>query len=153
MSFIFNLILINLIIIFISINNINCITKDDLKNIETKINADTIENEVNKIIKEYTEFNDRYEKLVEKQNIDKNKEDYDRTKYKEKYKILFEECEIFYEYFYKQRKRLSDFINKPTGKVPEQVINAHNNILEYVLESKNLIKELGEKTFIDNPEL
>ena len=61
MSFIFNLILINLIIIFISINNINCITKDDLKNIETKINADTIENKVNKIIKEYTEFNDRYE--------------------------------------------------------------------------------------------
>ena len=149
----YSLIIFNIITFFLIINSINCISKDDLKIIDEKINADTIENEVDKVIKEYTEFNERYDKLVEHQNQEKDKEDYDRTKYKEKYKILFKECEIFYEYFYKQRKRLSDFINKPTGKVPEQVINAHNSILEYVLESKNLIKELGEKAFIDNPDL
>ena len=144
---------ISFIIFFLIINNINCITNDALKTIEGNIDENTIENEVNKIIKEYTEFNEKFEKLVEKQNKEKDNDNYDRFKYKEEYKKLFKEGEIFHEYFYKQRKRLSDFINKPTGKIPEQVLYAYNSILEYVLESKTLVEELGNKAFVDGTDL
>ncbi len=143
----------NILLLFIIIKDIKSITNDALKTLKEKINENTIEKEVNKIIQDYTDFNERYKELVERQNKEKDNEDYDRTIYKEKYKQFFEECEIFYEYFYKQRKRLSDFINKPTGKIPDQILNAHNLILEYVLDSKNLVQELGEKTFIDKSDL
>ena len=143
----------NILLLFIIIKNIKSIINDALKTLKEKINENTIEKEVNKIIQDYTDFNERYKELVERQNKEKDNEDYDRTIYKEKYKQFFEECEIFYEYFYKQRKRLSDFINKPTGKIPDQILNAHNLILEYVLDSKNLVQELGEKTFIDKSDL
>ena len=143
----------NILLLFIIIKDIKSITNDALKTLKEKINENTIEKEVNKIIQDYTDFNERYKELVERQNKEKDNEDYDRTIYKEKYKQFFEECEIFYEYFYKQRKRLSDFINKPTGKIPDQILNAHNTILEYVLDSKNLVQELGEKTFIDKSDL
>ena len=143
----------NILLLFIIIKDIKSITNDALKTFKEKINENTIEKEVNKIIQDYTDFNERYKELVERQNKEKDNEDYDRTIYKEKYKQFFEECEIFYEYFYKQRKRLSDFINKPTGKIPDQILNAHNTILEYVLDSKNLVQELGEKTFIDKSDL
>lgn len=142
-----------ILLIFTAFKEMNSITKDALKGIEGKINEDTIEKEVNKIVNDYNVFNERYEKLVENQNKNKNKEDYDRTKYQEEFKKLFQECEIFYEYFYKQRKRLSDFINKPTGKVPEIVIKIYNSIAEYALESKTLVEELGQKAFIDNADL
>ena len=141
------------IIICINLKNIYSITNDILKTIDGNINENTIELDIKKIITEYDQFNEKYENLVQEQNKNKNKEDYDRFAYKKEYKKLFDECEIFYEYFYRQRKRLSDYINKPTGKVPEQAIHAYNTIAEYVLESNNLIKELGEKSFIDNPEL
>ena len=143
----------NILIIFIIIKEINSISKDILKTIETKIDENTIENEINKIIKDFEEFNERYNKLLEKQNKNKDNEDYDRLIFKEEFKNLFNECEIFYEYFFKQRKRLSDFINKPTGKIPEQLINAYNSVVEYVLGSKSLIEELGKKAFIDNIDL
>ena len=142
-----------ILLIFTAFKEMNSITKDALIGIEGKINEDTIEKEVNKIVNDYNVFNERYEKLVENQNKNKNKEDYDRTKYQEEFKKLFQECEIFYEYFYKQRKRLSDFINKPTGKVPEIVIKIYNSIAEYALESKTLVEELGQKAFIDNADL
>ena len=48
---------------------------------------------------------------------------------------------------------MSEFINKPTGKIPEQINNAHDSIVEYVLESKNLAQELGERTFMDREDL
>ncbi len=143
----------NILIIFIIIKEINSISKDILKTIETKIDENTIENEINKIIKDFEEFNERYNKLFEKQNKNKDNEDYDRLIFKEEFKNLFNECEIFYEYFFKQRKRLSDFINKPTGKIPEQLINAYNSVVEYVLDSKSLVEELGKKAFIDNSDL
>ena len=143
----------NILLLFIIIKDIKSITNDALKTFNEKINENTIEKEVNRIIQDFTDFNERYNELVERQNKEKDNEDYDRTIYKEKYKQLFEECEIFYEYFYRQRKRLSDFINKPTGKIPDQILNAHNSILEYVLDSKNLVQELGEKAFIDKSDL
>ena len=146
-------ILYNILIFLIILKDINSITNDAIKGIEGKIDENSIENEVNKIIQDYTEFNERYNELVERQKKEMDNEDYDRSKYKEEYRKLFDEAGLFYEYFFKQRKRLSDFINKPTGKIPEQILNAHDSILEYVLESKNLVTELGEKTFIDQSDL
>ena len=143
----------NFIIIFINIKNIYSISKDILKTIDGKIDENTLEIDIKKIIKEYEQFNEKYEKLVQEQNKNKDEKDYDRFVYKNEFKKLFDECEIFYEYFFRQRKRLSDFINKPTGKVPEQVIHVYNTLAEYALESNNLVKQLGEKSFIDNPEL
>ena len=145
--------IINLIIILIIIKDINSISKDLLKTIDGKINENTIEDEISKIIKEYDKFNEGYNKLSEQQNQNKDKEDYDRFKYKGEFKKLFNECELFYEYFFKQRKRLSDFINKPTGKIPDKLINLYNIVVEYVLESKNLLEDLGVKAFIDNTDL
>ena len=145
--------IINLIIILIIIKDINSISKDLLKTIDGKINENTIEDEISKIIKEYDKFNEGYNKLSEQQNQNKDKEDYDRFKYKGEFKKLFNECELFYEYFFKQRKRLSDFINKPTGKIPDKLINLYNTVVEYVLESKNLLEDLGVKAFIDNTDL
>ena len=153
MSFASKLIFFNLIIIFINIKNIYSISKDILKTVDGKIDENTLEQDIKKIIIEYEKFNEKYEKLVQEQNKNKDKEDYDRFVYKNEFKKLFEVCEIFYEYFFRQRKKLSDFINKPTGKVPEQAIHAYNTLAEYVLESNNLVKELGDKSFIDNPEL
>ena len=146
-------ILYNILIFLIILKDINSITNDAIKGIEGKIDENSIENEVNKIIQDYTEFNERYNELVERQKKEMDNEDYDRSKYKEEYRKLFDEAGLFYEYFFKQRKRLSDFINKPTGKIPDQILNAHDAILEYVLESKNLVTELGEKTFIDQSDL
>ncbi len=146
-------ILYNILIFLIILKDINSITNDAIKGIEGKIDENSIENEVNKIIQDYTEFNERYNELVERQKKEMDNEDYDRSKYKEEYRKLFDEAGLFYEYFFKQRKRLSDFINKSTGKIPDQILNAHDAILEYVLESKNLVTELGEKTFIDQSDL
>ena len=146
-------ILYNIVIFLIILKDINTITNDALKTLKGKIDENTIENEVNKIIQDYTEFNERYNEIVARQKKEIDNEDYDRLKYKDEYRQLFDEAGIFYEYFFKQRKRLSDFINKPTGKIPEQILNAHDSILEYVLESKNLVTELGEKTFMDNGDL
>ena len=146
-------ILYNILIFLIILKDINSITNDAIKGIEGKIDENSIENDVNKIIQDYTEFNERYNELVERQKKEMDNEDYDRLKYKEEYRKLFDEAGLFYEYFFKQRKRLSDFINKPTGKIPDQILNAHDAILEYVLESKNLVTELGEKTFIDQSDL
>ena len=145
--------IINLLIILIIIKDINSISKDLLKTIDGKINENTIEDEISKIIKEYDQLNERNNKLSEQQDQNKDKEDYDRFKYKGEFKKLFNECEIFYEYFFKQRKRLSDFINKPTGKIPDKLINLYNTVVEYVLESKNLLEDLGVKAFIDNTDL
>ena len=145
--------ILNLIIILIIIKDINSISKDLLKTIDGKINENTIEDEISKIIKEYEQLNERNNKLSEQQDQNKDKEDYDRLKYKSEFKKLFNECEIFYEYFFKQRKRLSDFINKPTGKIPDKLINLYNTVVEYVLESKNLLEDLGVKAFIDNTDL
>ena len=145
--------IINLIIILIILKDINSISKELLNTIDGKINENSIEDEISKIIKEYDQFNERYNKLSEQQDQNKDKEDYDRFKYKGEFKKLFNECEIFYEYFFKQRKRLSDFINKPTGKIPDKLINFYNTVVEYVLESKNLLEDLGVKAFIDNTDL
>ena len=146
-------ILYNIVIFLIILKDINTITNEALKTLKGKIDENTIENEVNKIIQDYIEFNERYNEIIARQKKEIDNEDYDRLKYKEEFRQLFDEAGIFYEYFFKQRKRLSDFINKPTGKVPEQILNAHDSILEYVLESKNLVTELGEKTFMDNGDL
>ena len=146
-------ILYNILIFLVILKDINTITNDALKTLKGKIDENTIENEVNKIIQDYTEFNERYNEIIARQKKEIDNEDYDRLKYKEEFRQLFDEAGIFYEYFFKQRKRLSDFINKPTGKIPEQILNAHDSILEYVLESKNLVTELGEKTFMDNGDL
>ena len=143
----------NIILIFIAIKDINCINNEALKSLDGKIDENTIEKEINKIIQDYTDFNERYNELVKREQKDKENDDYDKQKYKAEYKKFFEESEIFHEYFFRQRKRLSEFINKPTGKIPEQINNAHDSIVEYVLESKNLAQELGERTFLDKEDL
>ena len=138
---------------FISIKSIKCITEEDVKALDGEINAQTIEKDVEKIAQDYTDFDERYNDLLRREEKDKVNDDYDKEKYKAEYKKYFDECEIFYEYFFKQRKRLSNFINKPTGQVPSEIVRAHNYILQYVLESKNLVKELGEKIFIAKEDL
>ena len=138
---------------FIAIKSIKCITEEDVKALDGEINAQTIEKDVEKIAQDYTDFDERYNDLLRRDEKDKVNDDYDKEKYKAEYKKYFDECEIFYEYFFKQRKRLSNFINKPTGQVPSEIVRAHNYILQYVLESKNLVKELGEKIFIAKEDL
>ena len=138
---------------FIAIKSIKCITEEDVKALDGEINAQTIEKDVEKIAQDYTDFDERYNDLLRRDEKDKVNDDYDKEKYKAEYKKYFDECEIFYEYFFKQRKRLSNFINKPTGQVPSEIVRAHNFILQYVLESKNLVKELGEKIFIAKEDL
>ena len=140
-------------IFLIILRDINSITEKDLETINGNIDENNIENEINQIIQDFNEFNSRYTELVERENKEIDSDDYDRTKYKEKYRKLFDEGGLFYEYFYKQRKRLSNIINKPTGKISEHITNAHDSLTEYVLESKQLVTELGEKTFMDKSDL
>ena len=84
-------ILYNILIFLIILKDINSITNDAIKGIEGKIDENSIENEVNKIIQDYTEFNERYNELVERQKKEMDNEDYDRSKYKEEYKKLSKE--------------------------------------------------------------
>ena len=60
-------ILYNILIFLIILKDINTITNDALKTLKGKIDENTIENEVNKIIQDYTEFNERYNEILERQ--------------------------------------------------------------------------------------
>ena len=142
-----------ILLYFILLNNINCITKDSLKNLDDKFDENVFLNDIKKINADFYNFSNNVDKVIEQEKKELNNKNYDKKEYRKKYRNFFDECEIFYEYYTKQRKRLSDFINKPTGKISQELIDAQKVILGYVFDSKNLAKDLGEKTFIDKEEL
>ena len=72
------LIIFNIILIFIAIKDIHCINNEALKSLEGKIDENTIEKEINKIIQDYTDFNERYNELVKREEKDKENDDYDK---------------------------------------------------------------------------
>ena len=57
----------NIVIFLIILKYINTITNDALKTLKGKIDENTIKNKGNKIIQDYTEFNERYNEKVERQ--------------------------------------------------------------------------------------
>ena len=133
--------------------NINCITKDSLKTLDSKFDEKIFLNDIKKINDEYDNFSNAVEKLIEEEKKDIKSKNYNKNEYQKKYRSFFDECEIFYEYYSKQRTRLSDFINKPTGKISQELIDAQKLILGYYFDTKNLVKDLGDKTFLDKEEL
>ena len=142
-----------IILYLVLLDNINCITKDSLKNLDDKFDENVFLNDIKKINADFYNFSNNVDKVIEQEKKELKNKNYDKKEYRKKYRNFFDECEIFYEYYTKQRKRLSDFINKPTGKISQELIDAQKVILGYVFDSKNLVKDLGEKTFIDKEEL
>ena len=146
-----NLIFLYCFIFFTSFIIVKSITEDSIQTLDEKITEENLEKEISdikKIKKEYDDFNKKFNSLSEREKKESKRKTFNENKFKEKYKEMNQEAELFKEYFFKQRSKMSNFINKPTGKIPEPILKAHDSILEYVLDSKHLVKELGQKALI-----
>ena len=64
-----------------------------------------------------------------------------------------QEAELFKEYFFKQRSKMSNFINKPTGKIAKNIIDLYHSTVEYSLECQDLIKEIEQKINLNKDDL
>ena len=145
-----------ILIYFISIKSVNCITQKVVNSLSRKITKENIEKEIlniNNIIKEFDLFNEKYNSLSEKENEEKKENNFDENKYKEEYKIMYKEANIFKDYFFKQRSKMSNYINMPKGKIEQNIYDAYHSTVEYSLECQDLIKNLEEKVNTNKEDL
>ena len=144
------------LIYFISIKTTNCITEDTVKRLKNSIKEENIDKEISgikDIIKEYDDLNKKYNNLLEKEKKRKEKKIYDEKKFKEEYQQIYNEGKIFKDYFFKQRSKMSNFINKPKGKIAQNIIDVYHSTVEYSLECQDLLKELEEKINVNKEDL
>ena len=73
--------------------------------------------------------------------------------FKEEYQQIYNEGKIFKDYFFKQRSKMSNFINKPKGKIAQNIIDVYHSTVEYSLECQDLLKELEEKINVNKEDL
>ena len=140
----------------ISINPVKCITQKIVNSLSKKITEENLEKEIlniNNIIKEFDAFNEKYNSLTEKENEEKKENNFDEKKYKEEYKNMYKEANIFKDYFFKQRSKMSNYINMPKGKIEQNIYDAYHSTVEYSLECQDLIKNLEQKTNTNKEDL
>ena len=151
-----NLFLFTIFVYFLSIKNINCITEESVENLSEIIKKENLEKElidIIKTIKEYDEFNKKFNTLVEREKKERKRKTFNEKKFKEKYEEMNKEANIFKQYFYKQRAKMSNYINKPTHKMPKNVTDIYHTTVEYSLECQDLIKEIENKLNINKDDL
>ena len=144
------------LIYFISIKTTNCITEKMVNSLKKSINEESINKEISDIkdiIKEYDDFNKKYNILLEKEKKRKEKKIYDEKKFREEYQQIYNEGKIFKDYFFKQRSKMSNFINKPKGKIAQNIIDVYHSTVEYSLECQDLLKDLEEKINVNKGDL
>ena len=153
MKFIYN---IYLFFFFISCPISKCITEEILKTLDEKITDENLDIEVfdtKKILKEYDEFNKIFNLLVEREKKERRRKTFNEQKFKEEYKKMEKEANLFKKYFYKQRKKMSDYIDKKNAKVDKETRNLYHSTIERSLDVQDLIKSIEEKININKEDL
>ena len=140
--FLYSFIFLTLFIITISI------TEDSVKLLDEKITEENLEIEISnikKVKKEYDDFNKNFNSLIEREKKERKRKTFNEKKFQEQFEKMYKEAEIFKEYFFKQRSKMSNFINKPKGKIAKNIIDLYHSTVEYSLECQDLIKEIAQK--------
>ena len=151
-----NLIFLYCFIFFILFIIVKSITEDSIQTLDEKITEENLEKEISdikKIKKEYDDFNKKFNSLSEREKKESKRKTFNENKFKEKYKEMNQEAELFKEYFFKQRSKMSNFINKPTGKIAKNIIDLYHSTVEYSLECQDLIKEIEQKIYLNKDDL
>ena len=151
-----NLIFLYCFIFFTSFIRVKSITEDSIQSLDEKITEENLEKEISdikKIKKEYDDFNKKFNSLSEREKKESKRKTFNENKFKEKYKEMNQEAELFKEYFFKQRSKMSNFINKPTGKIAKNIIDLYHSTVEYSLECQDLIKEIEQKINLNKDDL
>ena len=151
-----NLIFLYCFIFFTSFIIVKSITEDSIQTLDEKITEENLEKEISdikKIKKEYDDFNKKFNSLSEREKKESKRKTFNENKFKEKYKEMNQEAELFKEYFFKQRSKMSNFINKPTGKIAKYIIDLYHSTVEYSLECQDLIKEIEQKINLNKDDL
>ena len=151
-----NLIFLYCFIFFTSPTTVKSITEDSIQTLDEKITEENLEKEISdikKIKKEYDDFNKKFNSLSEREKKESKRKTFNENKFKEKYKEMNQEAELFKEYFFKQRSKMSNFINKPTGKIAKNIIDLYHSTVEYSLECQDLIKEIEQKINLNKDDL
>ena len=151
-----NLIFLYCFIFFTSFIIVKSITEDSIQTLDEKITEENLEKEISdikKIKKEYDDFNKKFNSLSEREKKESKRKTFNENKFKEKYKEMNQEAELFKEYFFKQRSKMSNFINKPTGKIAKNIIDLYHSTVEYSLECQDLIKEIEQKINLNKDDL
>ena len=151
-----NLIFLYCFIFFITFKIVKSITEDSIQTLDEKITEENLEKEISdikKIKKEYDDFNKKFNSLSEREKKESKRKTFNENKFKEKYKEMNQEAELFKEYFFKQRSKMSNFINKPTGKIAKNIIDLYHSTVEYSLECQDLIKEIEQKINLNKDDL
>ena len=151
-----NLIFLYCFIFFTSFIIVKSITEDSIQTLDEKITEENLEKEISnikKIKKEYDDFNKKFNSLSEREKKESKRKTFNENKFKEKYKEMNQEAELFKEYFFKQRSKMSNFINKPTGKIAKNIIDLYHSTVEYSLECQDLIKEIEKKINLNKEDL
>ena len=148
--FLYSFIFLTLFIITISI------TEDSVKLLDEKITEENLEMEISnikKIKKEYDDFNKNFNSLIEREKKERKRKTFNEKKFQEQFEKMYKEAEIFKEYFFKQRSKMSNFINKPKGKIAKNIIDLYHSTVEYSLECQDLIKEIAQKINLNKDDL
>ena len=143
-------------VIFYFEKAINCISEETIEELTEVIKKENLEKElldITKTIKEYEELVKIFNSLVEREKKERKRKTFNEKKFKDKYKELNEEANLFKKYFYKQRAKMSNYINKPTYKMPKNVTDIYHSTVEYSLECQDLIKEIEDKLNINKEDL
>ena len=151
-----NFIFLYCFIFFTSFIIVKSITEDSIQTLDEKITEENLEIEISnikKVKKEYDDFNKNFNSLLEREKKERKRKTFNENKFKEKYKEMNKEAELFKEYFFKQRSKMSNFINKPTGKIAKNIIDLYHSTVEYSLECQDLIKEIEQKINLNKDDL
>ena len=145
------------ILFYILLNtSVICINERMVKKLSKIITKETLESEILNIkstIKEYDEFNKKFNNLLEEEKKAKEEKNYDEKKFRNEYQKLLNEAEIYKNYFFIQRSKMSNLINKPTEKIEQKTIDVYHSTVEYSLECQDLIKEIEQKVNVDKGDL
>ena len=148
--FLYSFIFLTLFIITISI------TEDSVKLLDEKITEENLEIEISnikKVKKEYDDFNKNFNSIIEREKKERKRKTFNEKKFQEQFEKMYKEAEIFKEYFFKQRSKMSNFINKPKGKIAKNIIDLYHSTVEYSLECQDLIKEIAQKINLNKDDL
>ena len=148
--FLYFFIFLTLFIITISI------TEDSVNLLDEKITEENLEIEISnikKVKKEYDDFNKNFNSLIEREKKERKRKTFNEKKFQEQFEKMYKEAEIFKEYFFKQRSKMSNFINKPKGKIAKNIIYLYHSTVEYSLECQDLIKEIAQKINLNKDDL
>ena len=145
-----------LIVYLISIKATNCINEDLVNSLSEKITEENLEKElsnIQEIIKEFDLYIKVYKYLIEREKMKKAANSFNETKFKKEYKTIYDIIKLYKDYFFKQRSRMSNYINMPKGNIEQKIYDVYHSTVEYSLEVQDMIKDIEEKINVNKEDL